>query len=537
MPYYINPINSGIVSANSLGDGIGINIKFNRAYPNNNNNSIGYAIYYDTSEPSIDYENFFNKNTNFLSFDNKISVDVYDFTPGQLYFFAVRSFEYNSQIIDPSQLPIVQTPYNTLRSLPESLLRSNISDTSLTIPLVDSETFPTAGIVKLGVELIKYLSIDASNNLIVGNLSNRGYLNTIPRIHNTDGYDGYNTYDPNAKLFYGFEDHNTRIFQVQNRFDINQNAYTIADGYKQDIKDILTTDLSVSDAENVTFPMYDYAGWHRTDPVQLLNGECVGSYIGGEQYCADSSTGVGRVVRGMSVQNQHNSRLEVLLSVTGEPVTLFSRNHTGIICDCVLPTSEYPDDRCPRCYGTRYVVGFEQYYNPRRSDGRILIRMTPYTDDLKMQEAGLESDSGNIECWTLTVPTIKDRDFFVRYNLDGSEEFRYEVIDSSRNRTINNGTFSMQGSQKFKAQRIRKTDTLYKVTAFGDTSKFPSKLQTSITNTVGIGAHSHTIVVNENVNNINKINQLTSVEGGHNHIIKNGIVQIALGHTHNIILI
>ena len=537
MPYYINPVNSGIVSANSLGDGIGINVKFNRAFPNNNSNFIGYAIYYNISEPDLDNYTFFDRAPDFISSDNKISVDVYDFVPGQLYFFGVRAFEYNNQIIDLSQLPTSQSSYNTLKVLPSSLLRSNITDTSLTIPLVDTETFPASGIIKLGGELIKYLSIDVpNNNLLIGNLSNRGYLNTEARIHNTDGYDGYNVYSPYATVFYGYEEQNTRIFQVQNRFDINNNAYTIADGYKQDLKDILTTDLSVSDEENINFPKYDYVGWHRTDPVQLLNGECVGSYIGGEYFCADGYSGVGRTLRGMNVQQQHNNRLELLLSVTGEPVTLFKRVHTGILCDCVLPTSEYPDDRCPRCYGTRYVVGFEQYFNPRRSDGRILTRINAFTDDLKMQDAGLESDAGSLDCWTLTVPTIKDRDFFVRYNVDGTEEFRYEVLDVSRNRTINNGTFSMQGSQKFKAQRIRKTDPLYKVRAFVDSSKFPSKIQTSITNATGIGPHSHTVVINEKIISVNQINQLTSVDGSHNHPVINGVVQQVLGHTHTIII-
>ena len=47
----------------------------------------------------------------------------------------------NNQIIDLSQLPTSQSSYNTLKVLPSSLLRSNITDTSLTIPLVDTETF------------------------------------------------------------------------------------------------------------------------------------------------------------------------------------------------------------------------------------------------------------------------------------------------------------------------------------------------------------------------------------------------------------
>ena len=537
MPYYFNPVNTGIISANSLGDGIGINIKFNRAYPRTNTNKIGYNIYYSTSEPQIDLLSFFNSPPQFISIDSSISVDIYDFVPGQLYHFAVRAFEYDPTLINLSQLPVAQTPYNTLRVLPQSLLKSNMTQSSLTVPLVDSSAFPTSGIVKVGVELIKYTSNDTvGNNLNVGNISNRGLYGTQIYIHNTDGYDGYTTWSPYTVFYDGDEEQNTVIYRCLNRIDVNNPSYTTADGYKQVLTDILTTDLSVSDAQNVTFPSYDYVGWHRTDPVQLLNGECVGSYIGGEQFCADGYGGVGSVLRGFSLQQQQNNRLEMLLSMTGEPVNLFKRMTTGIVCDCYLPTSEYPDDRCPRCYGTKFVVGWQQYFNPRRSDGRIMIRIGLYTEDLKMQDSGLESEA-IMDCWTLTVPTLKDRDFFVRFNVDGTEEFRYEVLDTTRNRTVNNSMFSMQGAQKFKAQRIRKTDPLYKVNAFYDTSMFPSALKTSITNATGIGIHQHTIVVNEKTTSLAQINQLTSVDSGHSHPVVNGIVQSVLGHTHNIVII
>lgn len=45
------------------------------------------------------------------------------------------------------------------------------------------------------------------------------------------------------------------------------------------------------------------------------------------------------------------------------------------------------------------------------------MRFAPADEDLKMTEAGLESEV-NGEIWTLTVPTIKDRDVLVRYDMD-----------------------------------------------------------------------------------------------------------------------
>ena len=94
---------------------------------------------------------------------------------------------------------------------------------------------------------------------------------------------------------------------------------------------------------------------------------------------------------------------------------LIKDNRTGVLCSCYLSTSEYPDDRCPFCYGTKFVFGYEQYFNPRESDGRIQVRLGPTAENLKMQEAGLESEFP-LDMWTLTVPTIKTRDIisFVR---------------------------------------------------------------------------------------------------------------------------
>jgi hypothetical protein len=316
----------------------------------------------------------------------------------------------------------------------------------------------------------------------------------------------------------------------QNRFEYPNYQYTNSDGYHQVIKDILTTDLSASDEYNVDFPAYDYAGYHRTDPVQLLTGTCVGSYIGGEMGCIDKY-GNTHMLRGLSLQDVNNQRQEVLLSVTGRPAVLIKRSNTGITCACYRPSSEYADDRCPICHGSKFVISYEQYFNPRRSDGRILVRVGPADEDLKRQEGGLESDF-TLDCWTLTVPTIKDSDILILFDQDNNEEFRYEVLSVTRNNTI----VGLEGGQKFKMQRIRKTDPAYQIRVFRDTSKFPETLNTSIGLAVGVAPHTHTIKVNENIKSINQINQTTGISQGHNHQIVNGKIVPILGHTHTIIL-
>lgn len=525
MVYYFNPTNEGLISTSSTGDGYTIHLKWTIAYASTRGHKVAYNIYMSTVEDTV-----FSEGPKFISIDGSTSADIFELTPGQLYFFAVRAVEYDTTIYDVTQLPIA---FSGLVVPPQTLLRANITSTSLTIPSLDVETFPNHGVVQLGYELINYLSIDAvNNNLVLSNVIQRGFFSTNARQHHTDGYDGYNTIFPaNITFSMGREELNTRVFQCQSRFEYPSYQFTLTDGYHQVTKDLLTTDLAGSDAFNEPFPTYDYAGWHRTNPVDLLTGVCVGSYIGGEMFCADGYSGVGRVVRGLNFQDQNNQREEVLLNVTGEPVVLIKRSRTGITCSCFQPSSEYADDRCPKCYGTKFVMGYQQFFNPRRSDGRILVRFSPADDDLVMNEGGLES-TFTTDCWTLTVPTVKDRDIIVRFDEDGNEEFRYEILYVNRNKTL----VGLQGAQKFRVQRIRKYDPAYQIRVFRNTEFFPQTLSTTSASTTGIPSHTHSIVVNENTTSLIQINQTTGFSQGHSHDVINGIVQNRLGHTHTIII-
>jgi hypothetical protein len=366
---------------------------------------------------------------------------------------------------------------------------------------------------------------------IPGTSGGRGYNATQITGHTTSGFDGYNTWSPVVPLITLTESHKwDRIFACQSRFEYPHYQWTMVDGYHQVLTDLLSTDLSAADAANVTFPMYDYAGYHRTDPVQLLNGTCVGSYIGGEMGCIDGY-GNFNILRGFSLQDQNTQRQDVQLSVTGKPAVLIRRVQTGITCACYLPSSEHQDDRCPLCYGTKFVFGYEQYFNPRRSDGRILVRPGPTAENLKQYEAGLESEFP-LDFWTLTVPTIKTRDVLVLFDQDDNEEFRYEIGDVIRNNTIN----GLDGGQHLKSFRVRKFDPIYQIRIFRNTADFPSKLNTSIAFVPGIPPHTHTIVINEKIMSVNQINQTTALSQGHNHPIVHGQVMEVLGHTHQIIL-
>ena len=366
---------------------------------------------------------------------------------------------------------------------------------------------------------------------IDGALGGRGFNSTPITSHTISGFDGYSYWNPLVTMIAFQEDNGfDQVYACQSRFEYPNFPFTILDGYNQVLVDILSTDLSAADAANVTFPEYDYAGYHRTDPVLLLNGTCVGSYIGGQMGCIDGN-GNYNIYRGFSLQDQNTQRQEIKLSVDGRDAILIRRVNTGVTCACYLASSEYPDDRCPFCYGTKFVFGYEQYFNPRISSGHIRVRTSPTAENLKMHEAGLESEFP-LDMWTLTVPTIKTRDVIVLFTQAGDEEFRYEVGDVTRNNTI----LGLDGGQNFKTFRVRKTDPIYQIRIFRDTSDFPQTLNTSLGMALGIPPHTHTIQVNEGVLAVCQINQTTGVSQGHNHPVIGGIIQEVLGHNHTIIL-
>jgi hypothetical protein len=367
-----------------------------------------------------------------------------------------------------------------------------------------------------------------AKNLSTGVNGGRGFNNTTPAPHYVSHYDGYG---PEVSVIAIEEDNNwTNIFACQCRFEYPHYQITTLDGPHQVTQDFLSTDLEAADAANVGFPEYDYAGYHRTDPVQLLSGTCVGSYIGGQMGCIDSH-GNYNVYRGFSLQDRNLQNQEIALSITGRNAVLIRRVQTGDTCSCVLQSSLYPEDRCPFCYGTKFVMGYDQYFNPRSSDGRIKVRVSPTAERLKMIEAGLDSELP-YDMWTLAVPTIKMRDIIILFDQANNEEFRYEVADVTRNNTI----LGLEGMQKLKSFRIRKTDPAYQIKVMRDTSDFPSTLSTSLGYAVGIPPHAHTIQISEKVLSISQITQTTGIAQGHNHEVIDGVIMPALNHTHTIIM-
>lgn len=523
-PVYISESDKGVYQASPKGDGYTIALNWYLATPDTPSYSVVYNVYYSTIQ-----EDVFAEGVKYVILDTgTLSASFVGFAPGKVYYFAVRATEFETAVVRLSGLPEI----DGFKIYPEGQLLSNITDESLQIPVQDVELFPPYGVLQIGAELITYTSVDVpNNNLLVGQ---RGVYNTEARLHTVDGYDGIRYYDnPFVRFFNGFEEENQSIVLANNKF-VNQYAVTAADGYKEKVSDILNTDLTSVEIGQADFLRFDYAGWRRTRPADILAGKCVGSYYGGQYYCADGYNGIGRQVRGISISDANNQRQEQLLETTGRPCLLVRRIWTGKYSKHYSNTLENTAHRGLDNYGTHMVMGYEQFFNPRRSDGRIMVRFGPAKEDLVRDESGLESKV-TFDCWTLTYPPIRDSDFIIKFDEDGNEEFRYEVTDVTRNDTL----LIQTGAQKFTAVRVRKTDPIYQFLTIRDTSTIPTSIVTGlgwVSGPGGIPPHIHSLVINENIVDINQINQTTGITQGHAHSVVAGVVQAVLGHSHSLIL-
>lgn len=531
-PVYLPHSKGGLKLASSEGDGYSVFLEWDQAFPSVAGYEVIYNIYYSTLKKDVYIE---GAKAVSLALDG-YSEYILDLTPGDTYYFAVRAAEYDPAWYNASLFP---DGFPGLKTYPEGVLLSDITDSDLNIPVSDIDQFPAMGIIQVGYELIEYVGKDVPTNSLIG--MTRGFFSTNARFHQTDGYDGYVTHDPPlVKFWKGFEEGNRIIAQETVTFANPNHPFTYADGYRERTKDILMTDLGADEIAQGDFQAYDYTGYHRTDPGALLRGECIGTYYGGEQFCADGY-GVGFQVRGLPLSEANNQRLEQLLEDigTGEACVLVKRLWKGKTCSCFESGNENPQLRCPKCFGTGFVTGYDQFFNPRRSDGRILVRFGPTEDDVRTDDDGLESVLLP-DCWTLPTPALHDRDFLIRFNLDGTEEYRYIILNVTRNRLLD----SLSGRQVFKAQRLRKTHPIYMWRAIRSTATVPTTVTTGIGFIRGPNGtllpHTHNIVINEGIVSLSQVNQTTSgsLTGdlGHNHPIINGVIQEVFGHTHTIVL-
>jgi hypothetical protein len=520
--------NGADIGLKSVGtnDGYTINLSWYKSYVNP---PTGYQVFYNIYFSNTP-QDVFSEGVKFVSNSVTNFVKLQDaFKMGDMYYFAVRSCAFENSTFDYNDLPGANP---SLKIYPETLLSSDITSSSTNIPVIDASIFPPYGLLKLGREILFYTSKDNVNNTLMTSIPNRGMYGTPVLPHNTDGYDGYQTNSPIISLFKGFEDNNHCIAEVVCKG--HDRYIVVSDGYKT-ITDLTSgfSNLQIVDNANAGFPAYDYAGYHRTDPRDLLAGK-INSYIGGEQGCAASDNSFGPT-RGQSVQDSNTQRQEMLLNSTGEPVCLFRRNYDGVASKYYDISRENTTYRgIDGNFSTATVNAYTQWFSDRRADGKIMIRIPATKENVKRNPEGLENEYIS-SCWSIVYPELKDGDFFIRFNSDLTPEFRYEIVNTERNRMF----LQESGAQKFTAIRIRLTDPIYQVKALYDTSSFPSEVLTSLSSAGKlIPLHLHRVVLNGS--SIANLSQTTSSAQGHNHTVfyQNGqlVVQEVLGHTHTIIL-
>ena len=437
----------GLVRIEDVGNGMGVLLEWEEANPSNFNKQVHYNIYYSNTRFGI-----FDSDPKAITTARSVIVNI---PPGDIQYFAVRATEFDlNTTIDITDLAQISTDVfqypsavTLLNDLPES-------QDAYVIEVDDVTGFPTSGELIIGTEVIRYSDVDTFDNTFIVDQNNRAIIVSTLSEHSAGD---------EVRLWHGVEDGNTIIRQgvsawhqtTQQKDSAIGEANADADGYRVAAQDNVTTDLSFSDAKNADFPSYDFKGYHRPSIQQTFSGACVGSYVGGEFNGG----------RGFDFQARNLARLDAMLQVTGEKVILLRRIWSGRRCKCTGLRREHQRTRCGRCYGTGFDGGYNRYVNPRavsefetNTRGYIMARIHPYVDDLEIQsDQSLTQQVVRPTSWTLTIPTIKDRDIIIRFGEDGVEEFRYEVLDVTRNKLVLGNT----GRQQFNLMRLDKTDIVY----------------------------------------------------------------------------
>jgi len=226
---------------------------------------------------------------------------------------------------------------------------------------------------------------------------------------------------------------------------------TYEDGYQTD-REYAGTGFVVTDYQDQDskfFQGFDFCGYHQALPDRVLQGidDC-GSYLGGEFNGS----------RGFNIYDRMLNREEVILDQVGEPVVLLKRKWDGLTCDCVTSRRGKPKARtCSKCYGTGFVGGYDQFINRRRQDKLMMMSFPDTVEDLKLDPKSHLEQVYEPSCWTLPIPTIRDRDVIVRFDFSGDQEFFYEVLNVSREKIM----YKHFGRQKVSLKRLDKTDLIY----------------------------------------------------------------------------
>lgn len=414
----------GIEKASVVGDGETIDISWNqiatRSYQ-----SEGYALIYQANKRL----EVFDGQPSYISNPGIQSAMISGLDAGKTYSFAVRAMESYVDTLDLTGMSqIAEGTY--IVPNPVSI-EQNVMQSDNIIYVDSTDGYPSKGFLLIGREIIRYNG-KLSNAFLVST-NGRGVSGTSAGIY-LPGDD--------VKLFLQCTDSNTVILMST---PIHYDGY----GLDREVNGIGLVVTDYGDEEQKYTMPYDFCGYHRAQPDEVLNGvnDC-NSYLGGEF----------NGYRGMNLFDRLVSREEVLLTTVGEPIILLKRLWNGQTCGCMDPRRVHPKVKsCGECYGTGYVGGYSQFNNRRRNDTLILVSFGDTVEDLKLGSHEHLQQEMEPQAWTTPTPTIRDRDLLVRFDFTGDIEFIYEVLNVSRERAI----FNHYTRQRISLKRLDKTSIEY----------------------------------------------------------------------------
>lgn len=200
-------------------------------------------------------------------------------------------------------------------------------------------------------------------------------------------------------------------------------------------------------------PNSEFSGYHKFSVTEFISGKSVTGDCVSPYSRSSLGKGLGGALAG---------RQEQLIRATGKPVQLLRRQYTGPRCPCYSLNRGRSKKRCYICYGTTFVPGYVPFLNEKDPLGRIYVRFEPHTETMVQKSEGMYQEV-EISAWTLSFPLVRQRDILIVYNVDdGTEEFRYEILNVTRNETFQGA----QGAQKFNIKRINPNDAIYRLDPF-----------------------------------------------------------------------
>lgn len=354
---------AGIQHVVDLGVGRTLELSWNEAIPEENvSNTIKYLIYKASNRINV-----FSQGPDYIATSTLIKLTGLD--NNDIYYFAVRAIEQDEDDYDVEELTQIGLH---LYEYPTTELATDLGTSDLIIPVDSVEGFPLQGFITIGSEAMQYSAIQVTPYpaFIISSTADRGAKDTTAITHN---------FDDSVSLYTGYPDNNLVIqrgvptINYPNNCNLIDDGYDgYCDGYARTTEDFVTTDYSAAE-DNVNFPPFDYCGYHRTNLEDYFKGELCGSYAGGEY----------NGQRGLNLYERSLARLEVQLEQTGEQTVLLQRKWEGERCPCMDSRREHQRARCPICYGTGFVDGYDIYFYPRNPPtGRILVRYSPNEEDL-----------------------------------------------------------------------------------------------------------------------------------------------------------